>query len=133
MYEEINEAFAKHWKARSGIAVSVNPARSKSGIPVSVVMDGLDVVTLALFYDAEALKKSITFTLPDTHELFPKSSPYTSTVVFLVRKGNPKQIKDWGDLVQPGVQVLTPNPGTSDDARWNYLAAWGYARYKPGG
>lgn len=133
MYEEFNEAFARHWKARSGVTVTVKQADSKSGAPIRVVMDGLKVVTLALSYDVEALKKNSRFTLPDWQGSSPKSSPYTSTVVFLVRKGNPKQLKDWGDLVRPGVEVITPNPKTSDDARWNYLAAWGYALQQPGG
>ncbi len=133
MYEEFNEAFARHWKARSGVTVTVKHAHSRSGVPIRAVMDGLEVVTLALSYDVEAMKKNSRFTLPDWQGSSPKSSPYTSTVVFLVRKGNPKQLKDWGDLVRPGVEVITPNPKTSDDARWNYLAAWGYALRQPGG
>jgi sulfate transport system substrate-binding protein len=91
------------------------------------MMDGLDIVTLALSYDVEALKKNTRFTLPDWQGSSRQSPPYTSTVVFLVRKGNPKQLKDWGDLVRPGIEVITPSPKTSGDARWNYLAAWGYA------
>lgn len=133
MYEDFNEAFVRHWKARSGVTVTVKPAHSGSGAPVRAVMDGLDVVTLALSYDVEALKKNTRFTLPDWQGSSPKKSPYTSTIVFLVRKGNPKQLKDWGDLVRPGVEVITPNPKTSGDARWNYLAAWGYALQQPGG
>ena len=133
MYEEFNEAFARHWKARSGVTVTVKQADSRSGVPIRAVMDGLEVVTLALSYDVEALKKNSRFTLPDWRGSSPKISPYTSTVVFLVRKGNPKQLKDWGDLVRPGVEVITPNPKTSDDARWNYLAAWGYALRQSGG
>lgn len=127
MYEEVNKAFEKHWKARSGVSVAVNQAQSKSRVPIGIVVDGLDVVTLALSYDAEALKKSNTFTFPYIRELS-KNSPYSSTVVFLVRKGNPKQLTDWDDLIRPSVEVLTPNPKDSKDGRWNYLAAWGYAR-----
>lgn len=133
MYEDFNEAFARHWKARSGVAVTVKQAQSKLGIPVYVVMDGLEVVTLALSYDGDALKKSSQFTLPDWREPLPQNSPYTSTIVFLVRKGNPKKLRDWNDLARPGVEVITSHPKTSDDARWNYLAAWGYALKQPGG
>lgn len=133
MYEDLNEAFARHWKARSGVTVTIKQAHSESGVPVRAVMDGLGVVTLALSYDAEALKKNTRFTLPDWQGSSPNSSPYTSTVVFLVRKGNPKQLKDWDDLIRPGVEVITSNPKTSSDARWNYLAAWGYALQQPGG
>ncbi|MDN5935865.1 MAG: sulfate ABC transporter substrate-binding protein [Nitrosospira sp.] len=133
MVDDFNEAFARHWKARSGVAVMVKPAQSKSGVPIHAVMDGLEVVTLALSYDGGALKKSNPFKLPDWQEPLPKNSPYTSTIVFLVRKGNPKKLRDWDDLARPGVEVITPNPKTSDDARWNYLAAWGYALKQPGG
>lgn len=133
MYEDFNEAFVRHWKARSGVAVTVKQAHGGSGVPVRAVMNGLGVVTLALSYDAEALKKNTRFTLPDWQGSSPQSSPYTSTIVFLVRKGNPKQLKDWDDLVQQGIEVITPNPKTSSDARWNYLAAWGYALQQPGG
>ncbi len=126
MYEEVNKAFEKHWRGRSGVSVIVNQAQSESGTPISAVLDGLDVVTLALSYDAEAMKKSTRFTFPYLLEL-PKNSPYSSTVVFLVRRDNPKQLTDWQDLVQPDVEVVTPAPKTSKDGRWNYLAAWGYA------
>jgi len=133
MYEELNRAFARHWKARSGVDLTVQPARSKSGVPIRAVIDGLDVVTLALSYDDNMLKKSSKFTLPDWQELLPQNSPYTSTIVFLVRKDNPKTLRDWDDLVRPGVEVVAPNPRTSTDGRWSYLAAWGYALKQPGG
>lgn len=133
MYEDFNKAFARHWKARSGVAVTVEQAQSKSGVPIRAVMDGLDVVTLALSYDGDALNKNIQFTLPHWRNPLPQNSPYTSTIVFLVPKGNPKKLRDWDDLARPGVEVITPHPKASDDARWNYLAAWGYALKQPGG
>lgn len=133
MYEDFNKAFARHWKARSGVAVTVKPAQSKSGLPIHAAIDGLDVVTLALSYDGDALKRNRKFTLPDWQEPLPQNSPYTSTVVFLVRKGNPKKLRDWDDLARPGVEVITSNPKTSAGARWSYLAAWGYALKRPGG
>lgn len=133
MYEDFNKAFSRHWKARSGVAVTVKPAQSKSGLPIHAAIDGLDVVTLALSYDGDALKRNRKFTLPDWQEPLPQNSPYTSTVVFLVRKGNPKKLRDWDDLARPGVEVMTSNPKTSAGARWNYLAAWGYALKRPGG
>lgn len=133
MYEDFNKAFARHWKARSGVAVTIKQAQSKSGLPIRAVIDGLDVVTLALSYDRDALKKNSKFTWPDWQEPLPQNSPYTSTIVFLVRKGNPKKLRDWDDLARPGVEVITPNPKTSGSARWNYLAAWGYALKQPGG
>ncbi len=133
MYEDFNEAFARHWKARSGVAVTVKQAESKLGVPIRVVMDGLEVVTLALSYNGGALRKNSKFTLPVWREPLPQNSPYISTIVFLVRKGNPKKLSDWNDLARPGVEVIIPNPKTSDDARWNYLAAWGYALKQPGG
>lgn len=135
LYQEFNAAFAKHWKARTGNDVQIQQSHGGSGKQARSVVDGLeaDVVTLALSYDIDAvanagvLPKSWQARLPNN------SAPYTSTIVFLVRKGNPKQIKDWDDLVKPGVQVITPNPKTSGGARWNYLAAWGYALRKYGG
>lgn len=133
MYEELNRAFARHWKARSGVDLTVQPARSKSGVPIRAVIDGLDVVTLALSYDENMLKKSSKFTLPDWQELLPQNSPYTSTIVFLVRKDNPKTLRDWDDLVRSDVEVVAPNPRASTDGRWSYLAAWGYALKQPGG
>ena len=133
MYEDFNKAFVRHWKARSGVDVAIRQARSKSGAPVRAAVDGLDVVTLALSYDAEALKNNKAFMLPDWQKPLPQNSPYTSTIVFLVRKGNPKKVRDWEDLVQSGVEVITADPKTSSNGRWNYLAAWGYALKQSGG
>ena len=130
LYEDFNKAFAKHWKQETGQEVVIEPSHGGSGKQARTVIDGLeaDVVTLALAYDIDAisdkaglLPKNWQSRLPDN------SAPYTSTIVFLVRKGNPKGIKDWSDLVKPGVEVVTPDPKTSGGARWNYLAAWGYA------
>jgi len=135
LYEDYNAAFAKHWKARTGQDVTVRQSHGGSGKQARSVIDGLpaDVVTLALAYDIDAIAtngKSLPINwqsrLPDS------SAPYTSTIVFLVRKGNPKGIKDWGDLAKPGVSVITPNPKTSGGARWNYLAAYGWALRQPG-
>ena len=129
LYQEINAAFAKQWKAKSGQDVTVNQSHGGSGRQARAVVDGLeaDVVTLALAFDVDALVSpgklipaNWATRLPDN------STPYTSTIVFLVRKGNPKKIKDWNDLARPGVAVITPNPKTSGGARWNYLAAWAY-------
>ncbi|SEK57621.1 sulfate ABC transporter substrate-binding protein [Nitrosovibrio tenuis] len=133
MYDDFNKAFVRHWKARSGVDVVVKPARSKSGEPIRAKVDGLDVVTLALSYDADALKKNRTFMLPDRQKPLPQKSPYTSTIVFLVRAGNPKNLRDWGDLTRPDVQVITSNPKTTQTGRWSYLAAWGYAFKQSGG
>jgi len=135
LYQEFNAAFAKHWKEKTGETITINQSHGGSGKQARSVIDGLDadVVTLALAYDIDMiaasglLPKSWQSRLPDN------SCPYTSTIVFLVRKGNPKSIKDWDDLAKPGVSVITPNPKTSGGARWNYLAAWGYALRKPGG
>ena len=133
-YVEINKAFAKKWQADSNRKVTIKQSHGGSGKQARSVIDGLDadVVTLALAYDIDAIAD--TGLLPKTWQsrLPDNSSPYTSTIVFLVRKGNPKQIKDWDDLVKPGVQVITPNPKTSGGARWNYLAAWAYALEKNG-
>ena len=133
-YVEINKAFAQKWQADSNRKVTVKQSHGGSGKQARSVIDGLDadVVTLALAYDIDAIADS--GLLPKTWQsrLPDNSSPYTSTIVFLVRKGNPKQIKDWNDLVKPGVQVITPNPKTSGGARWNYLAAWAYALEKNG-
>ncbi len=135
-YVEFNQAFAAHWKAQSGDTVTIKQSHGGSGKQARSVLDGLpaDVVTLALSGDIDPLAK-IGKLLPENWQgrLPHNSSPYTSTIVFLVRKGNPRQIKDWDDLVQPGVAVITPNPKTSGGARWNYLAAWEYARRKLGG
>ncbi len=132
LYTEYNGAFAKYWKAKSGQEVKINQSHGGSGKQARSVIDGLeaDVVTLALAYDIDALAEKKL--LPDDwQKAFPQnSSPYTSTIVFLVRKGNPKGIKDWDDLVKPDVSLITPNPKTSGGARWNYLAAWAYAEKK---
>ncbi|MBA2659285.1 MAG: sulfate ABC transporter substrate-binding protein [Nitrosospira sp.] len=135
MYEDFNKAFGRHWKARSGVAITVEKAHSTVGVPIHAVIDGLEVVMLALSYDVDALKKSSKFTLPGwrASASVPQNSPYTSTIVFLVRKGNPKEVGDWNDLVRPDVEVITPNPKTSVEARWSYLAAWGYAFKQHGG
>ena len=135
LYKEFNAAFAKSWQERTGQTVQVRQSHGGSGKQARSVADGLeaDVVTLALGYDIDALaeKKLIP---ADWQKRFPNnSSPYTSTVVFLVRKGNPKAIKDWNDLAKPGIGVITPNPKTSGGARWNYLAAWAWALKQPGG
>jgi sulfate transport system substrate-binding protein len=135
-YQEINAAFARHWQAQTGQAITINQSHGGSGKQARSVIDGLqaDVVTLALGYDVDALSTIGRLLPADWQKRLPdNSSPYTSTIVFVVRKGNPKGIKDWSDLVRPGVTVITPNPKTSGGARWNYLAAWGYARQQPGG
>jgi sulfate transport system substrate-binding protein len=129
-YEEYNALFAAHWKKKTGEKVSIRQSHGGSGKQARGVIDGLqaDVVTLALAYDIDAVAEK-TDLLPKTwQEQFPNNSaPSTSAIIFLVRKGNPKNIRDWDDLVKDGVQVITPNPETSGGARWNYLAAWGYA------
>jgi sulfate/thiosulfate-binding protein len=135
LYVDFNKAFAVHWKARTGDNVAVKQSHGGSGKQARSVIDGLeaDVVTLALAYDIDELSARARLLPPDWQKRLPhNSSPYTSTIVFLVRKGNPKGIKDWDDLVKPGVAVVTPNPKTSGGARWNYLAAWGYAQKKYG-
>jgi sulfate/thiosulfate-binding protein len=135
LYVDFNKAFAAHWKARTGDNVAVKQSHGGSGKQARSVIDGLDadVVTLALAYDIDELSARARLLPPDWQKRLPhNSSPYTSTIVFLVRKGNPKGIKDWDDLVKPGVAVVTPNPKTSGGARWNYLAAWGYAQKKYG-
>lgn len=135
LYRAVNTAFAAKWKADTGQSVSFNMSHGGSGKQSRAVIDGLgaDVVTLALAYDVDAIAERAKL-LPATWEsrLPDNSAPYTSTIVFLVRKGNPKGIRDWADLVKPGVQVITPNPKTSGGARWNFLAAWAYGR-KAGG
>ena len=136
LYQEFNAAFAKHWKSKTGQIVTVNQSHGGSGKQARAVIDGLeaDVVTLALAYDVDALAERGKLIPKDWQKRLPNnSSPYTSTLVFLVRKGNPKKIKDWDDLIKPGVSVITPNPKTSGAARWNYLAAWGFALKKFGG
>ncbi len=135
LYEAVNAAFAKQWKAKTGQEVVVKQSHGGSGKQARSVIDGLeaDVVTLALAYDVDAVAKA-GLVAPDWQKRLPQNAaPYTSTIVFLVRKGNPKGLKDWDDLVKPGVQVITPNPKTSGGARWNYLAAWAHALRKGGG
>jgi sulfate transport system substrate-binding protein len=129
-YTDYNAAFAKHWQTESGGKAVVRQSHGGSGKQARSVIDGLgaDVVTLALAGDIDAIAEKSKLLPADWQQRLPSnSSPYTSTIVFLVRKGNPKQIKDWGDLVRPGISVITPNPKTSGGARWNYLAAWGFA------
>ena len=136
LYQEFNAAFAKHWKAKTGQTVTIKQSHGGSGKQARAVIDGLeaDIVTLALAYDVHALHRIGGLIPADWQSRLPNNSaPYTSTIVFLVRKGNPKGIKDWDSLAKPGVEVITPNPKTSGGARWNYLAAWGYALRQPGG
>jgi sulfate/thiosulfate transport system substrate-binding protein len=136
LYVDYNAAFAKYWKAKTGQDVKVNQSHGGSGKQARSVIDGLqaDVVTLALAGDIDAVAtQGKLLPINWASRLADNSSPYTSTIVFLVRKGNPKGIKDWGDLIKPGIQVITPNPKTSGGARWNYLAAWGWALKQPGG
>jgi sulfate transport system substrate-binding protein len=134
LYVAVNAAFTKYWKAKTGQDVRFRQSHGGSGGQARAVIDGLeaDVVTLALAYDVDAVSNAGLIHKDWQKRLPQNSSPYTSTIVFLVRKGNPKGIKDWGDLVRSGVQVITPNPKTSGGARWNYLAAWEYARRKGG-
>jgi sulfate/thiosulfate-binding protein len=130
LYEAYNAAFSKHWKDTTGQSVTIKQSHGGSAKQGRAVIDGLaaDVVTLALAYDIDEIADKGKLLPADWQKRLPhNSSPYTSTIVFLVRKGNPKQIKDWNDLIKPGVSVITPNPKTSGGARWNYLAAWGYA------
>ncbi|RJG44511.1 sulfate ABC transporter substrate-binding protein [Mesorhizobium sp. DCY119] len=136
LYKDYNEAFAKHWKAETGETVTIQNSHGGSGKQARAVIDGLDadVVTLALESDINAIAEKTKKIAPDWRGKLPNnSSPYTSTIIFLVRKGNPKAINDWGDLVKDDVQVITPNPKTSGGARWNYLAAWAWADKEYGG
>jgi sulfate/thiosulfate transport system substrate-binding protein len=135
LYVDFNAAFARYWKAKTGQEVHVDQSHGGSGKQARSVIDGLaaDVVTLALAADIDAIASTAKLLPLNWQTLLPQdSSPYTSTIVLLVRKGNPKAIHDWGDLVRPGVAVITPNPKTSGGARWNYLAAWAWARAQPG-
>ena len=136
LYEEYNAAFAKYWKGKTGEDVTIKQSHGGSGKQARTVIDGLpaDVVTLALAGDIDAIAANGKL-LPVNWQsrLAHNSSPYTSTIVFLVRKGNPKNIRDWGDLAKPGISVITPNPKTSGGARWNYLAGWAWALQQPGG
>ena len=135
LYDDYNKVFAQYWKQKTGKDVSVRQSHGGSGKQARTVIDGLpaDVVTLALAYDIDAIAQQGKLLPANWQTRLPdNSSPYTSTIVFLVRKGNPKGIKDWGDLVKPGVSVVTPNPKTSGGARWNFLAAWAWAIRQPG-
>ena len=136
LYQDFNQAFAKYWKAKTGQTVNVEQSHGGSSKQARAVIDGLhaDVVTLALAYDIDAISQNSRAAPRGLAEAAAENStPYTSTIVFLVRKGNPKHIKDWDDLVKPGISVITPNPKTSGGARWNYLAAWAYALKQPDG
>jgi len=136
LYQSFNAAFAKHWKQKTGDSLTLRQSHGGSGKQARSVIDGLeaDVVTLALAYDVDELHDKGKLIPADWQKRLPhNSSPYTSTIVFLVRKGNPKKIQDWGDLAKPGISVITPNPKTSGGARWNYLAAWAWALQQPGG
>ena len=136
LYQDFNAAFSKYWLAKTGDKVTVKASHGGSGKQARAIIDGLDadVATLALAYDVDQLHEKGKLIPKDWQKrLSHNSSPYTSTIVLLVRKGNPKGIKDWDDLVKPGVSVITPNPKTSGGARWNYLAAWAFAQKKYGG
>lgn len=136
LYEDINQQFGQYWKSRTGQNINFKQSHGGSGKQARSVLDGLsaDVVTLALAADIDVLAEKGKLLPKDWQKKLPhNSTPYTSTIVFLVRKGNPKGIKDWGDLVKPGVGIITPNPKTSGGARWNYLAAWAWAKHQPAG
>lgn len=135
LYKDYNAIFASYWKKETGEVVNIRASHGGSGKQARAVIDGLDadVVTLALAYDVDAIAQKGLIAPNWIKRLPDNSAPYTSTIVFLVRKGNPKNIKDWNDLAKPGVDVITPNPKTSGGARWNFLAAWGYALKQPGG
>jgi len=135
-YQAFNAAFSKYWKSKNGETVTIKQSHGGSGKQARAVIDGLaaDVVTLALAYDVDALHDKAKLIPADWQKRLPhNASPYTSTIVFLVRRGNPKAIRDWNDLVKPGIAIVTPNPKTSGGARWNYLAAYAYALKQPGG
>src|SRR5437899_2809379 len=135
LYQDVNTAFAKYWQGKTGDKLTIQQSHGGSGKQARSVIDGLqaDVVTLALAYDIDAIAEKGKLLPADWQKRLPNnSSPYTSKILFLVRKANPKGIKDWDDLIQPAVSVITPNPKTSGGARWNYLAAWGYALKKYG-
>lgn len=136
LYKQVNEAFAREWKEKTGDSVTIKQSHGGSGAQARAVNEGLpaDVVTLALAADIDLLAERAKLLPADWQSRLPSNSaPYTSTIVFVVRKGNPRKITDWGDLVKSGVQVITPNPKTSGGARWNYLAAWAFALKQPGG
>lgn len=135
LYEDFNKQFGQYWKSRTGQDINFKQSHGGSGKQARAVIDGLDadVVTLALAADIDAIADKTNLLPKDWQKKFPQNStPYTSTIVFLVRKSNPKGIKDWGDLVKPGVDIITPNPKTSGGARWNYLGAWAWAKHKYG-
>ena len=135
LYRDVNEAFAKEWQTKTGQQVTIKQSHGGSGSQARAVIDGLpaDVVTLALAYDIDSIQRKGKRLGANWQTRFPdNSAPYTSTIVFLVRKGNPWKIRDWGDLIKPGIAVITPNPKTSGGARWNYLAAWAYSLEKNG-
>jgi len=136
LYQDINKAFIGFWKQRTGQDLKINQSHNGSGASARAVIDGLqaDVVTLALAYDIDAIAQQAKLLPTNWQSRLPdNSTPYTSTIVFLVRKSNPWKIRDWGDLIKPGIEVITPNPKTSGGARWNYLAAWNWAKGQPGG
>lgn len=136
LYQDINKAFIAFWKQRTGQELKINQSHNGSGASARAVIDGLqaDVVTLALAYDIDEISKTAGLLPVNWQTRLPlNSTPYTSTIVFLTRKGNPWKLKDWGDLIKPGIEVITPNPKTSGGARWNYLAAWYWAKSQPGG
>ena len=136
LYENFNKEFGAYWKKSTGQELNFKQSHGGSGKQARAVIDGLDadVVTLALAADIDAIAEKTNLLPKDWQKKFPQNStPYTSTIVFLVRKDNPKKIKDWGDLVKPGIEIVTPNPKTSGGARWNYLAAWAWAKHQPGG
>jgi len=135
LYQDFNAAFVKYWKAKTGQTITIRQSHGGSGAQARAVIDGLDadIVTLALAYDIDAVAQAGLTSTSWQKRLPQNSAPYTSTIVFVVRKGNPKGIKDWRDLSNPGIQIITPNPKTSGGARWNYLAAWGYAVRQFGG
>ncbi|NLD49708.1 MAG: sulfate ABC transporter substrate-binding protein, partial [Clostridiaceae bacterium] len=133
LYQDYNTAFTKYWKDKTGQDVTIQQSHGGSGSQARTVIDGneADVVTLALAYDIDSINKDKEILSKEWQKRLPNNStPYTSTIVFLVRKGNPKGIKDWDDLAKPGIEVITPNPKTSGGARWNYLAAWGFSLKK---
>src|SRR5512145_102013 len=130
LYQDFNAAFARHWQEKAGVKVVVRQSHGGSGKQARAVIDGLsaDVVTLALAYDIDEIHEKARLIPKNWQSRLPhNSAPYTSTIVFLVRKGNPRNVKDWDDLIKPKVSVITPNPKTSGGARWNYLAAWAFA------
>ncbi len=136
LYDDVNKQFGKYWESQTGQKINFKQSHGGSGKQARAVIDGLsaDVVTLALAADIDVIAEKAKLFPADWQKKLPyNSTPYTSTIVFLVRKGNPKGIQDWGDLVKPGVGIITPNPKTSGGARWNYLAAWAWAKHQPGG